>query len=138
MIDSMKLYIGCSLTHAPEEFKKEIENIKNVLRKEHEVMDFVGLVAGTPNDVYQWDIHRCVATCDVFIAVCDFPSLGLGYELGVAIEKLHKPTLALARKDAKISRLVLGVGEPHYRFARYKTTEEIPAIIKDFIKRLDL
>ena len=122
----------------PREFKKEIENIKNILRKEYEVMDFVGLVAGTPHDVYQWDIHRCVATCDVFIAICDFPAIGLGYELGVAIEKLHKPTLALAREDAKISRLMLGIEEPHYRFTRYKTTEDIPAIIKDFIKELCL
>ena len=86
----------------PREFKKEIENIKNILRKEYEVMDFVGLVAGTPHDVYQWDIHRCVATCDVFIAICDFPAIGLGYELGVAIEKLHKPTLALAREDVEV------------------------------------
>ena len=101
-------------------------------------MDFVGLVAGTPHDVYQWDIHRCVTTCDIFIAICDFPAIGLGYELGVAIEKLHKPTLALAQENAKISRLILGVEEANYRFTRYKTTEEIPVIIKNFIKRLDL
>ena len=96
-------------------------------------MDFVGLTAGTARDVYQWDIGRCVATCDAFIAICDFPSLGLGYELATAVEKLRKPTLALAQNDAKISRLILGIESPHYRFTRYAMTTEIPKIIEEFL-----
>lgn len=132
----MKLYIGCSLTHAPEEFKQQIEGVKNVLRKEHEIMDFVGLVAGTPKDVYEWDIHECVAKCDVFVAICDFPAIGLGYELAVAVEKLKKPTLALAHEGAKITRLVLGIERPYYRFVRYKTAEDIPMIIASFLEEL--
>lgn len=130
----MKLYIGCGLTHAPEAFRQQIEDIKNVLRKEHEVLDFIGLVAGTAKDVYEWDVHECVGKCDVFVAICDFPAIGLGYEFAMAIEKLQKPTLALAHEDAKITRLVLGIEKPYYRFVRYKTIDEIPQIITAFLK----
>src|ERR1700733_9369191 len=110
----MKLYVGCALTLAPEEFKKSVEDLKNALLVENEVMDFIGTVAGTPQDVYKWDIHECVAKCDVFIAICDFPAIGVGYELSVAVEKLRKPTLALAHKDTKVSRMLLGIEQPHY------------------------
>jgi len=120
---------------APEDFKKWIEDLKNTLRASYEVSDFVGLTAGTPKDVYMWDIHECVAKCDAFVAICDYPSIGLGYEMGVAVEKLKKPTLALARKDSKISRMVLGVDQPHYRFERYDSMEEIPELVKKFLAR---
>ena len=49
-----------------------------------------------------------MAKCDVFIAISDFPAIGLGYELGVAVEKLQKPTLALAHKDDIV--LITGKG----------------------------
>ena len=129
----MKLYVGCSLTHASEEFRQQVEGIKNILRGEHEVADFVGLTAGSARDVYEWDIHKCVEGCDAFIAICDFPSIGLGYELGVAVEKLHVPTLALAYEDVKVTRMVLGIEQPHYHFARYRSFEELPAMIEAFL-----
>jgi len=129
----MKLYIGCSLTQAPEDFKKQIDNLKNTLRNTYEIADFVGLTAGTPKDVYLWDVHECVGKCAAFIAICDYPAIGLGYELGFAVEKLKKPTLALAHKDSKISRLVLGIDQPHYEFRRYESVEEIPQLIKQFL-----
>jgi len=119
----MKIYIGCSLTQAPEDFKESVEKVKADLRKDHEVLDFLGTVAGTAHDVYRRDIHECLANCDAFIAICDLPAIGLGYELGVAVEKLNKPTLALAHKDAKVSRLTLGIEQPHYTFKRYSDYE---------------
>ncbi|MDE1924710.1 MAG: hypothetical protein KGH79_00830 [Patescibacteria group bacterium] len=131
-----KLYVGCSLTQAPEDFKQRVEDLKNLLRKDFEILDFIGVIAGTPADVYLWDIHECVAKCDVFIAICDYPAIGLGYELGVAVEQLKKPTLALAHKDAKISRLLLGIELPYYKFARYENMGEIPKILADFIDKI--
>src|SRR5664279_2524261 len=80
-----KLYVGCSLTHAPEDFKTEVEGFKELLRKQgNEVFDFVGLENGTAEDVYRWDIGHCVRDCDVFIAICDHPALGLGWEIAEA------------------------------------------------------
>src|SRR5882724_9174860 len=91
-----KIYIGCSLTHAPEAFRVAVESLKQELRQQFEVFDFLGLVAGTAEDVYRWDINKCVAEADVFVAICDYTSLGLGYEIGTAVEKHHKPVLAVA------------------------------------------
>jgi hypothetical protein len=133
----MKIYIGCSLTQASEEFKRTIEKLKNDLRKDYDVMDFIGTVAGTPEDVYKWDIYECVAKCEAFIAICDLPAIGLGYELGVAVEKLNKPTLALAHRDAKVSRILLGIRQPHYTFERYDSMEELPNRIKTFLQTLN-
>ncbi len=130
----MKLYIGCGLTQAPEDFKKKVEDVKDELRKKYEILDFVGLTAGTAKDVYNWDINECVEKCDVFIAIADYPALGLGYEIGVSVEKLSKPTLVLAQTEALITRLILGVDKLNYKFARYEKMEEIPLLIENFIQ----
>jgi hypothetical protein len=124
-----KLYLGCSLTHAPKEFREAVEELKVTLRETYDVFDFLGLEKGTAQDVYQWDIHRCVATCDVFLAICDYPSIGLGYELAMAVEKLKKPVFAFAHEDANVSRLILGVDAPSFHFARYKELQDIPAML---------
>jgi len=136
MSPSKKIYIGCALTSAPDTFKAAVKTIKADLRPEFEVFDFVGLVDGTPADVYHWDIQRCVAECDLFVAICDYPAIGLGYELGYAVEKLAKPTLALAHKDAHITRLVLGVDAPFYSFKRYESIEAVPGLIRKYFSEI--
>ena len=118
-----KIYVGCSLTHAPQEFKNSIELFKTNLRKKYEVLEFLGLVKGTDREVFLWDT-KCVKDSDLFIADCTYPSLGLGYEIGVALEN-KKPTIAIAHKDTKISRLILGVTNPNYLFQRYDNILEI-------------
>lgn len=130
----MKLYVGSSLTQAPKEFISHVEEIKTYLRKNYEVLEPQGVIAGTPEDVYRRDIEECVSHSDAFVALCDFPAIGLGYELAFAIEKLLKPTIALAHGDAKISRLVLGITKPHFRFARYETAEEAKTTIDIFLE----
>ena len=83
-----KVYVGCSLTHAPKKFRDEVENFKNKLREICEVLDFYGLAdKDIPREVYEHDIHNCVGKCDLLLAICDFPSLGLGWELGTQVEK---------------------------------------------------
>ena len=130
----MKLYVGCALTHASEEFRQEVESVKEALRKDSEVMDFLGLVDGTAGDVYEWDINNCVKNCNIFVAIVDYPSLGLGYEMATAIEKPHKPTLALAQTDSKVGRIIWGINQPHYRFSRYASLSEIPSMVQSFVE----
>jgi hypothetical protein len=127
-----RIYIGCSLTHAPEAFRMAVESLKQELRQQFEIFDFLGLVAGTAEDVYRWDINKCVAEADLFVAICDYTSLGLGYEIGTAVEKHHKPVLAVAHQDAHISRLILGVTEPCFDFKRYKEFSEVAGLVKAF------
>jgi len=127
--DRLKIYVGCSLTHAPEDFKNDIVKLKHLLAKTYETTEFIGLVNGTPADVYQWDVHRCLAECDLFLAICDHPAIGLGYELGTAIEAWHKPVLAVAHTSAHVSRLVLGINAAGYSFERYNDITDIPPLV---------
>lgn len=134
-----KLYVGCSLTMAPEAFKAEVEAFKDALRAEgYEVFDFVGLVNGTPEDVYRWDIGHCVEDCDVLIGICDEPSIGLGWEMGEAV-RLGKPVLAVAHLDSKVTRLVLGAAdvEPNLRFERYENLNQILPLVDEVLAAAD-
>jgi len=130
-----KLYVGCSLTHAPEDFKTEVEGFKELLRKQgNEVFDFVGLENGTAEDVYRWDIGHCVRDCDVFIAICDHPALGLGWEIAEAT-RLNKPVLALAHEHAAVTRLILGaaVAEKNIRFERYTSLADMIPVVGEVL-----
>jgi len=128
-----KIYVGCSLTQAPEEFKELIKMLQARLREEgYEVLDFVGLTVGTPGDVYQHDIHKCITACDLFLAICDYPAIGLGWELAFRTEVLRKPTLALARRETKLTRLLIGAGEfhPYLKIEWYSTVEDVIRLVK--------
>lgn len=124
------IYVGCSLTDAPREFTDKIERLKKCLRvMGYKVFDFVGLTRGTPNDVYRWDIHNCVAKCDLLLAICDYPSIGLGYELGTAIEKFAKQVLAVADENRQITRFVQGIDHPKFTFLRYRDFDQIAEMV---------
>lgn len=130
-----KLYVGCSLTHAPEAFKTKVEDLKTVLRQQgYEVFDFVGLVAGTARDVYEWDIGHCIGDCDGFIGICDEASIGLGWELGEAV-RLGKACLAVAHTSAKVTRLVLGAAEAETNL-RFETYEDLVGDIPPLVDEL--
>jgi hypothetical protein len=80
------LYVGCALTHATEEFKQNVQTLKDRLREVCHVLEFIGLVNGTEKDVYDHDINVCVRGCNLFVGICDQASIGLGYELAVQVE----------------------------------------------------
>lgn len=116
-----KIYVGACLTRSPDSFLDAVENLKRSLRAEgYEVLDFVGLIKGNPTDVYTYDLKQCVEACDAFVAVCDYPSIGLGWELAEAT-RLGKPVLMLAHKDARVTRMIIGAAEvePHVQLKRY-------------------
>ncbi len=126
------IYVGCSLTHASEEFKQSIEKLKNDLRKNYTVFDFLGLTDGTEKDAYEYNIEN-VKKCDLFLAECSYPSTGLGIELGVGLS-LDKQIIAVAVGDAKVSRLVQGVTHPKFTFRRYDNIDEIIGLVKEKIE----
>lgn len=132
----VKLYVGCALTHSSAEFKEAIAQLKTSLRVQgYEILDFFGVVDGDPEAVYRRDIVHCVRDCDGFIAICDHPSTGLGFELGEAT-RLKKHILALAQNDAKVTRLVQGAAivEENFSFKRYQDfSKDAPKLIKNWI-----
>jgi hypothetical protein len=126
MDKKIKIYVGCALTHASEEFRTSIATFKEQLRGDFEIMDFLWAKLKDPRnvdpkDVYEWDINDCVKNCDLFVAVCDEVSLGLGYELGTAIEKYNKPVLVLIQKERKLTRLIEGIQHKDFSLRVYES-----------------
>lgn len=68
--------------------------------------------------------------CDLVIAECSQPSLGVGYELAFA-EKLGKPTYVLHRKDSVLSAMI--GGNPYFHCFAYDAEEGVLAIISDIL-----
>jgi hypothetical protein len=133
-----RIYVGCSLTQAPEQFRDEVAGYKESLRDAgYEVFDFIGLENGTAADVYRWDIEHCVSDCDILVGVCDYPSLGLGWELNEAT-RLGKEVLAIAHKQSSISRLILGAADvrSNVHFAHYDNLLDTLPIIDDLASNL--
>lgn len=131
-VEKKKLYVGCGLTQAPQEFKNEVERTKEELAEDWEIMQFQGTTAGSEIDVYEVDIIRNVGGCDAFVGIMDEPSWGLGFETHEAINK-SKPTLLVAHVASKITRLALGA--PHFvnmSFRRYEDmVQNVPDIVRE-------
>ncbi|HLD03959.1 MAG TPA: hypothetical protein VJC17_04260 [Candidatus Dojkabacteria bacterium] len=130
------IYLGCALTLAPKSFTDEIINLKQILKKKYAILEFLGVVKGTPKDVFIRDT-KCVKDCDLFVAECSYPAIGLGYEIGMAIYE-KKPILTLANINTHVTRMVQGISVPRYKFVRYNNISEVPLIIDNFIKEFQL
>ncbi len=131
----IKIYIGFSLTGAPQAFIDSVMRLREQLRDEFEVLEFIPVTEGTPQDVYRNDIKVSVASCDMMVAICDLSSTGLGYEMACAIEVGNKPVLALAQAGTKISRLIMGIDHDKFSFRRYQHFAEVPELIREKAKQ---
>jgi hypothetical protein len=70
--------------------------------------------------------------CDVVIAECTCPSLGVGYELAYA-EKLGKPCHIFYDKS-KTQLSAMLTGDPYFCIHPYSTEEEIYPVIDELLK----
>src|SRR3989344_1788075 len=130
-----KLYVSCSLTIIPpdkkDSFLAMIKEIKKELSKNFEILEFLGIddlktdKPFTSQEIYNYDIKKCVMEADCMLAICDYPSLGVGYEMAVCVEKRGIPVLAMAHKDAVVARLIRGIDHPSFQFMYYNSTDEI-------------
>ncbi|MBI2355596.1 MAG: hypothetical protein HYV13_00095 [Candidatus Doudnabacteria bacterium] len=131
MAKGKKIYLGAALVHAPEVYRRSILDLKKILSEQFEVLDFYGYdKAGEARNVYLHDID-CVKNCDFLLAECSYPSLGLGFEIASALN-LNKPVIAVAHKDALVSRMILGIDTPLFTFMRYESISDIAKIISEF------
>jgi hypothetical protein len=115
-----KIYIGYSSVNAPKEFIHQVETFKAELKKDYEILESTG-----PEKL------RSVLVCDIFVAVCDYQSLDLGYEMAVALEKYSKPTLVLLSKSTESQERIPGINHPMCTLNQYSSISEIPAFIKE-------
>ena len=74
-------------------------------------------------------------SADAVVAEVTTPSLGVGYELGIA-EKLKKPVLCLYRpsKDKRLSAMVKG--NKIFTCQEYNNLKEVKLYIDEFVKKL--
>ena len=142
---TLVLYVGCALTEAPPEFRAEVAKLKEHLKTlkhpsgepQFKVLEFLGLTAGNADDVYRIDIIENVGTCEIMLAICDYPSTGLGYELAVAAKERGVAVLGIAHADKRVTRLVLGIHSrhPHFTFERYNNLlEDVPRLLREKIE----
>ena len=131
------LYVGCALAYAPDAFKESIKKIKDDLRQRgYRILDFLDADPANPEQVYRWDIEECVSKCSAMLAIADYPSLGLGWEMATAAH-LGIPTLAVAQKDRLVTKFVLGAAEavPSFCFARYENLRDIAEQMDKFLDK---
>ncbi len=72
-----------------------------------------------------------VKEADVIVAEVTTPSLGVGYEIGLA-ESLEKKILCLYREQEDRSLSAMIAGNRHLSIAEYESIEDIENILKDF------
>ena len=84
----------------------------------------------TDKEIYTRDIEW-LKECDLVIAECTKPSLGVGYELAFA-EKLNKSVNVIYRnKECKLSAMILG--DEYFKIFKYETKEEAFKIIDNIL-----
>lgn len=80
--------------------------------------------------IYQQDTGW-LRDCDIVIAECTVPSLGVGYEMAFA-EKLGKPTFVFYRPShAHLSAMICG--DPFFKVIPYETEDELLAAISHIL-----
>ena len=94
---------------------------------------------GGEHDLKDKEIHArdmaWLEECDAVVAEVTTPSLGVGYELGVA-EKLGKPILCLfndGNPDFRLSAMLSG--NPKVTVARYQTLDEATEAMDLFVQQ---
>jgi len=76
------------------------------------------------------DDLRLIGESDVLVAEVTTPSIGVGYEIGVA-EALKKQVLCLFRKSGN-SRLSAMINGNKFKVLEYKTIEDLAPKLRDF------
>ncbi len=139
-MEKLKIYVSCSLTHAPEDYKENIKMFIKELKKNDfvEILEFCSPLPGQQQsvfdalDVYHNDIHDCVEHANVLISEISFPSTGLGFELGAAMEKHGTGVIMFAQNEAVVSKLILGAAIAHnspvYRYDQ-SIMEHMPSLL---------
>jgi len=141
-ISSMKIYFAGAIRGGRNDAKiyekiiTYLGNIGQVLTEHVGDQDLgnMGEKGGIDMAIHKRDI-KWLQSADVIVAEVTTPSLGVGYELGIA-EKLKKPVLCLYRpsKDKRLSAMVKGNNQ--LSLWEYHNLTEARSCIDSFFKSL--
>lgn len=135
----MKIYFAGSIRGGREDVDIYLEIIKHLQQKGEVLTEHVGsaaLNAMGENGITEEYIHdrdmSWLLSSDLIVAEVTNPSLGVGYELGRALEN-NKKVLCLYRSspDKKLSAMIRGAKK--FSVYDYNTIEEAKKIINEFL-----
>jgi len=90
----------------------------------------------TNQQIYKHDL-AWLAKADLIIAEVTTPSLGVGYEIAMAVE-LNKPILCLYQPDKQKELSAMIAGCPNLTVACYKTLKQAKEAIDHFLSSNDI
>lgn len=111
-----------------DEFLTMLGELKGKLKAHFEILEFLGINdngVASAREVYNRDIKECVMTADCMLAICDYTSSGLGYEMGTAVENRGIPVLAVGHEKINISRLIRGIDHENFQFHTYSSVSDL-------------
>ena len=117
-------------------YKRIIEYMQrtNIVLTEHVGSSKLNLIEqGRSKDALIYDRDTAwLRECDLVVAECTCPSLGVGYELAYA-EKLGKPCHIFYDKS-KTQLSAMLTGDPYFQIHPYESEEEIYDILVEILK----
>ena len=139
----MKIYFAGSIRGGREDKQKYFELIEFLSAHAEVLTEHVGLESlGDSGEtelhddaIYQRDLEW-LSSADAVVAEVTTPSLGVGYEIGIA-EKLGKPILCLfdeSRSGFRLSAMLSG--NENLQVNRYQTIGEAKRQITEFVSSL--
>ena len=140
----MKIYFAGAIRGGRENAQL-YENIIAYLKEKGKVLtehvgntdlSWKGETSKKDEEIYNRDIKWLQST-DIVVAEVTTPSLGVGYELGIA-EKLQIPILCLYRSVNGKSLSAMVQGNKAFTCREYKTFIEAQKWIDDFIQSISL
>ena len=87
-----------------------------------------------PREVFERD-SNWVRACEAMIAEVSTPSLGVGYEYGLAVP-LGKPVLCAYRSGVRLSKMITGNPAPNLGVAAYSSEAELDTVVDQFLANL--
>ncbi len=138
----MKIYFSGSISGGREHEAIYQHLVAHLQSQGHDVLsahvaDPVALEAektGPPREVFERDVNW-VKDCEAVIAEVSTPSLGVGYEYGLAVQ-LGKPVLCVYRSGVRLSKMITGNLAPNLIVATYAEQAELDRQVDAFLNSL--
>jgi len=87
-----------------------------------------------PHEVFERDT-RWVKECAAMMAEVSTPSLGVGYEVALAVQ-LGKPVLCVYQSGVRLSKMIIGNSAPNLAVMNYSNLAELDEQIDKFLYNL--
>ena len=138
----MQIYFAGSIAGGRDFLETYTKIVKYLQNKGHNIPtehiiypDVLTFETGTTaEEIYNRDVEWLKGS-KALIAEISNPSLGVGYEIGYALNA-KIPVLALYHKDIFISRMISGNKDPLLNVQKYGTDEDWESLIEQFLNSL--